>query len=557
MLSIARPGVDRRFAMDAVLAEACRKEREPNVDDKRVVVVGGGIAGVCAALHLAERGLPVTLLERNGVSIGGRVAAYPDVSFEHQGQRWTFPMEHGVHGWWRQYRNFLGLIERLELGDRMIDAYDQTLVFRDAHDTYRTNVGRETQVTPVFEPFHHVQLLRKRNIRRIIHREDLPKFLTLGFKLLEAVMFEPDDPAHLARYDQLSVREYTQGVPFFYRAFLGSLSRSGFFSDPQHVSLWAFLIALQHYVFLRREDQRFAFTRESVVPSLLDPMVRRIREAGGRVVTGVRVTQVRRAPGGGWYLSWGRGEGPGSSEKGFRSRGGRIKADHLVMAVDVSGASELLANSPDLAPVWGDLSVFEGRPAINIRCWWSRAPDKTWGESGVFAGKATADNYFWLHRFRDAYAAWHRQTGGAVSECHIYAPASKHALPDQELLDEVLADMENAFPELQGACIHQEIIRNRATHINFPVGCAGSFPTVRTQHPDLFLCGDWVDGGASVLYMERACQTGICAANGVLEGLGLASFPVRRTVPPPPHIQRLQRILRKVDSVFPNVWPTG
>ena len=42
------------------------------MDDKRIVVVGGGIAGICAALHMAERGLPVTLLERNGTSMGGR-----------------------------------------------------------------------------------------------------------------------------------------------------------------------------------------------------------------------------------------------------------------------------------------------------------------------------------------------------------------------------------------------------------------------------------------------------------------------------------------------------
>ncbi|MFH1463625.1 MAG: FAD-dependent oxidoreductase [Pseudomonadota bacterium] len=245
----------------------------------QVVVVGGGIAGITAALHLAERGVAVTLLERNGQSYGGRVASYPDLDVEHLGQVWRLPMEHGVHGWWRQYRNFLALIERLGLSDRMIDAYDQTLVFRDQRDTYRTNVGRETQITPAWEPFHHVQLLARKNIRRLIKPSELPRFLTLGVKLLETVMFDPDLPAHRERYDHLSVIDYTQGVPFFYQAFLKSLSRSGFFSDPQYVSLWAFIVALRHYVFLRREDQRFAFVRGSVVPNLLDPMLARIRAA--------------------------------------------------------------------------------------------------------------------------------------------------------------------------------------------------------------------------------------------------------------------------------------
>ena len=525
--------------------------------DKRIVVVGGGIAGITAALHLAERDLAVTLLERNGTSMGGRVASYPDVSVSHQGQRWTFPQEHGVHGWWRQYRNFRALIERLDLGDGMIDAYDQTLVFCDGRETYRTNVGRATQITPVPEPFHHAQLILEKNIRRIIRPSDLPRFVTLGFKVLESVTFDPDTLQHRDRYDHLSVREYTQGVPLFYKAFLRSLSRSGFFSDPQHVSLWAFLVALQHYVFLRREDQRFAFTRGPIVASLLDPMLARVRDAGGRTVSGVRVAKVRRADGGGWWIHWSRGEGPASEQRGFRGRGGRLRADHLVLAVDVAGAAELLAQSPDLEPVWGDLSVFQGRPAVSIRCWWARAPTLEHGESGVFAGSTTADNYFWLHRFQDAFAAWNRATGGSVSECHVYAPASKHRLSDAELLDRILADMENAFPEVTGSCIHQEIVRNRATHINFPVGCAGRFPAVRTHFPDLFLCGDWVEGGEAVLYMERACQTGICAANGLLESLECEPFPVRSPLPPPPHIQRLQRVLRKAQRFLPSSWPTG
>ncbi len=523
----------------------------------RAVVVGGGIAGITAALHLAERGLPVTLLERNGVSFGGRVAEYEPVTLEHQGRSWTFPMEHGVHGWWRQYRNFLALVDRLGLNQRLIDAFDQTLVFCDGSGTYRTNVGRETQITPVPEPFHHTQLLRKKNIRRLIRTSDLPRFATLAVKVLEAVNFDPSDPAHQRRYDHLSVKDYTDGVPFFYSAFLRSLSRSGFFSDPQHVSLWAFLIALQHYVFLRRDDQRFAFTRASVMPSLMEPMLQRIRAAGGRLVRGVRVKRVERAPGGGWWLSWNRGEGQPCEEPGFRGRGGRQKASQLVLAVDVAGAAELLDSSPQLEPAWGDLGVFQGRPAVNIRMWWSRAPLETHGESGVFAGSTTADNYFWLHRFQDLFGDWHRVTGGAVSECHVYAPASKHRLSDQELLQRCRRDLESAFPEVAGSCIHSELVRNRSTHINFPVGCAGSFPTVATPFPDLHLCGDWVDGGVAVLYMERACQTGIAAANGVLRAHGLRPWPVLEPAPPPAHIRALQRGLRKLDRRFPRAWPTG
>jgi isorenieratene synthase len=46
-----------------------------------VVVVGGGIAGICAALALAERGVPVLLLEKDEISFGGRVASKPGTRF--------------------------------------------------------------------------------------------------------------------------------------------------------------------------------------------------------------------------------------------------------------------------------------------------------------------------------------------------------------------------------------------------------------------------------------------------------------------------------------------
>jgi isorenieratene synthase len=46
---------------------------EPGV---RAVVIGGGIAGTTAALLLAERGLAVTLVEREA-QLGGRLAAWP------------------------------------------------------------------------------------------------------------------------------------------------------------------------------------------------------------------------------------------------------------------------------------------------------------------------------------------------------------------------------------------------------------------------------------------------------------------------------------------------
>lgn len=509
------------------------------------VVVGGGIAGLCAASNLAERGAPVLLLERNPVSFGGRVSSSPPTTFEHEGRTWRFSTEHGMHGWWRQYRNLLSFYERHGLAHTLVPAEDQALFYRDTTRFSRVNVGRRTQVTRVPEPIHHLPLLGDPTFRKLLKPKELANLAVLVKRVAEILAFDPYDPADRRRYDGRSVQEFLPGMPFIFKAFMRSLTRSGFFSDPPVVSLWAFLLSLQLYVFLRREDQCFDFMRGRVAELFCDPLVARIRERGGVAARGISVEGIERHGEGEWRIHWKRLEGAPPADGGaLAGDGGVIRAAQVILAVDVEGAKTLSATSPCVAEQLGDLSTFRGRASTNVRLFFSKSPTADYAESGVFAGKFTADNYFWLHRFQDEFKAFHRETGGGVSECHIYAPERLHQLPDEVLMARVQKDMEDAFPEVAGTCVHRVIVRNAPTHINFPVGCAQSFPTVRTALPDLAFAGDWVDGGVPVLYMERACQTGIMAANTVLVRCGLEPFPILHPNPPPRHVQLIQRVLR-------------
>jgi heterodisulfide reductase subunit A len=55
-----------------IAPDALDEELEP-VKKKRALVIGGGIAGIQAALDLADARIPVTLVEK-GPSLGGRMA---------------------------------------------------------------------------------------------------------------------------------------------------------------------------------------------------------------------------------------------------------------------------------------------------------------------------------------------------------------------------------------------------------------------------------------------------------------------------------------------------
>ena len=127
-----RPGRDRR----AVRHLAPDGVRDAGVLPRRphVVVVGGGIAGLAAATGLAERGVRVTLLERER-QLGGRVAGWTETMAD--GTR--LPMSRGFHAFFRQYYNLRALLRRADPGlSRLVPLADYPLIDADGRrDSFR------------------------------------------------------------------------------------------------------------------------------------------------------------------------------------------------------------------------------------------------------------------------------------------------------------------------------------------------------------------------------------------------------------------------------------
>ena len=78
-------------------------------DGTEAVVVGGGIAGVSAAVVLAERGVAVTLLEA-APTLGGRLGAWPHTLPDGTDQ----VVEHGFHAFFRHYYTWRDVLRRID-----------------------------------------------------------------------------------------------------------------------------------------------------------------------------------------------------------------------------------------------------------------------------------------------------------------------------------------------------------------------------------------------------------------------------------------------------------
>ncbi len=73
---------------------------------KKVIVIGGGLAGISAAVHLREKNFDVTLIEGSPL-LGGRAKSFFDKEF-------NCYLDNGQHLLIQGYKNTLDLIKKIE-----------------------------------------------------------------------------------------------------------------------------------------------------------------------------------------------------------------------------------------------------------------------------------------------------------------------------------------------------------------------------------------------------------------------------------------------------------
>jgi isorenieratene synthase len=298
-----------------------------------------------------------------------------------------------------------------------------------------------------------------------------------------------------------------------------------------------FLAFLRFYTLLRRDAWAFSYLPADGGTCLAEPLAARVRELGGTIQMGQRVTRLelqsghpmKRQPDG-WRLHLEQGA-PLS-----------LPAGQVILATDAPNTAALLESEPTLAA--SDLYWPRGMATAVVRIWFDRVP-RPGAEAGIFSGDCIVDNFFWLHRIQDSYIRWHRATGGSAVEVHVYGPPEVLDWPDAMLLARAIVDLQSAFPELRGREIRHLLRRNEPTHTLFGLGPADRHLGIETPWNGLYCCGDWVRHPSPALFMERATVTGIAAANAVLHARGLPAWPLLDTLPPEPLARSIERLMLK------------
>jgi isorenieratene synthase len=497
----------------------------PANDPFEVVVIGGGLAGLAAAAHLAAKGVVPLVLDADHAWTGGRLAGGEAYTFSYQGREWSFRDEHGLHAIWGGYVNLRAMLERFTT-TQLQPSFGEEWINRWGKHVRRIEAGNAIRSRWIPAPFHYLQLLFNPAIWANISPWD---FLSLPGVLASILLTVGVDPIREGKaWDGLTLNDYFTGWTPNLKATFKGLGVNLLASPAEHISLSGFIAALRFYTMLRRDSWQMSYYPEDGNTSVIAPLIQHIEAHGGRIQRGSTATRLERESDL-WRITVEASDGTSRT----------LLTRYVVLATHPSGAQRLLTGSDSTKEIAATLVFPASTQSAVIRLWFSVAP-REGVQGGMLTGDFVPDNFFWLHRLYSDYRQWHNDTGGSAIEVHFY-PDKKHAnLPDANLLILATSEVQAAFPELRGAFVYGTVRRNSKVHSVFRVPDHKSLHVV-TPFENVFACGDWVGHDTPSLWMERATTTGIAAANEVLSQLGHEPYEVLY----PPQAELLVRVIER------------
>ncbi|HEX4832067.1 MAG TPA: hydroxysqualene dehydroxylase HpnE [Trebonia sp.] len=468
----------------------------------RAVVVGGGLAGITAALALAGQGAEVTLLEAKP-RLGGAT-----MSFDRDG----LTVDTGQHVFLRCCTHYRGLLDRLGIAGRApLQARFDVTVLSPADGSGRPPSRLRRNRLPA--PLHLLPTL-------LSYRQlSLAERARVGQAALALRGVDPDDPAT----DQVRFGDW--------------LARHGQDERTRRVLWDLFSVAS---INVPGDDASLAIAAKVVRTGLLgdagaadigvpalplgelhgDAATRKLAELGATVRLGTKVAAIE--PGG-------AGEGAAGDGARFTIRLGRgrdedIAADAVVLAVPHEAAARLIPPGALPAPVVAGWAGLGYAPIVNVHVIYDREVMEVPLAAGVDSPVQ------WVFD-RTAISGLSRRDPTAQ-----YLAISLSAADDYvdrsvaSLREEFVPALAALLPAARAATV-TEFFVTRERHATFRgvAGTARLRPAAATGLPGLVLAGSWTATGWPDT-MEGAVRSGLSAVVALRTGMRVTAAGATGTV---------------------------
>jgi squalene-associated FAD-dependent desaturase len=457
--------------MSAPLQAACPPQTG------RVVIVGGGLAGLAAAAALVERGLLVTVVESRR-RCGGRAASFEDPT----SGGLVDACQHVAMGC---CTNFLDLCQRTGLADAL--RLDRTLWFIGTD-------GTRAACTPsrwLPAPLHLAPLLFS------MKHFSLTEKFALGMGMLQlARCHGADDPRGESAGEWLrAAGQPRRVVELFWQPVL----ESALGESIEFVSVPAARKVIRDAFLSHREAADVYVPMEPLGTLFGDRLVSWLEGRGVAIKTEWLATGLERDAAG--------------AVRGVMHGDEMLPCDAAIVAVPWRQAAKLV---PDMVPPAEDRLA--GSPITAVHLWFDREPIDL--PHAVLVGRVSQ----WVFRGDDA---------AGPGYCQVVISASRGLLGGDrnKLLEVVVAELRDVFPAARSArLLESRIVTDPTAVLSVRPGVEAARPGSRTRVPNLFLAGDWTATGWPST-MEGAVRSGRLAADAVLAWSGRSPGAISSDLP--------------------------
>jgi len=446
-----------------------------------IAVLGGGFAGLQAAIALRERGIPVVLLERRGI-LGGRASSYRDAQSGDE-------IDNGVHVLFGAHTATLDLIRR---------AGAESLLRWDPRSGPTWSDGPRTwtlRTAALPAPWHLVPGLLA---LRLPGRE-----LRAAWRLLRRLgAGHPSQQATLS--DELE------------RGRVGDAARSRLFeplsrllclADPERVAAALFGAAVRSSLLGSRRGAR-ALTFRCGLAELHERLARHLEARGGRILRGARAEALELRDDRVDALLY--RQRPREREAIQRGESGsveRLAVTAVVSAVPWHRVASLVSDSVRTEPPFAGLASLGGAPAISM-AWWLEGRVLTEPWLGVAAPELCRVG---TRAPGDAPDGPHQ-----LLQALLLPPAADIRRRNSEIGASAARDLSRVLPRVAASIRRSLIVRDPLAVFAQTPDAATARPGPVTPVKGLFLAGDWTGTGLPAS-IEGAVRSGRDAARAAAD----------------------------------------
>ena len=235
------------------------------------LVVGGGIAGMSAAVVLAERGVAVTVLEA-APTLGGRLGAWPEALADGSQQN-----EHGFHAFFRQYYNWRSILRRVDSDLGFLKPIPGYPILSEQWPT------EEFGKLPPAPPANLLALLLRSPSLRLADLRLMDRDAALP-------LLSYDPVRTYAELDDTTADELLASLrlPDRARAMLFEVFSHSFFNHEAEMSAAEMVAQFHFYLLGNPEGLAFDCPDEDYATAIWEPLTRHVEKHGGRVLHQLR-----------------------------------------------------------------------------------------------------------------------------------------------------------------------------------------------------------------------------------------------------------------------------